>query len=51
VQECFSYLGYGPGDFKVAEEVSSKIMSLPMNAFLTGEEQEYVAKIICEFGD
>jgi UDP-2-acetamido-2-deoxy-ribo-hexuluronate aminotransferase len=51
VQECFSYLGYGPGDFKVAEEVSSKIMSLPMNAFLTWEEQEYVAKIIanCEF--
>jgi len=43
MQECFKYLGHGPGDFPVAEAVSEEIMSLPMNAFLTRQEQEYIA--------
>lgn len=49
LQDCFSYLGYGAGDFPVAEEVSSKIMSLPMNAFLSAVEQEYVAEQMKNF--
>ena len=48
LQECFSYLGYGPGDFPVAEMVSEEIMSLPMNPFLTREEQEYVCDSLIE---
>ena len=43
LQECFRYLGLGPGDFPVAEMVSEEIMSLPMNPFLTTENMEYVA--------
>ncbi len=46
LQECFKYLGYGPGDFPVAEAVSEEIMSLPMNPFLTRPELEYISKAL-----
>ncbi|BAF71055.1 DegT/DnrJ/EryC1/StrS family aminotransferase [Sulfurovum sp. NBC37-1] len=46
LQECFSYLGYSKGDFPIAEQVSSEIMSLPMNPYLSDEEIEYIAKQI-----
>ena len=42
LQECFAYLGYTEGDFPVSERVSKEIFSLPMNAYITPEEQEYV---------
>ena len=42
LQECFAYLGYTEGDFPVSERVSNEILSLPMNAYITPEEQEYV---------
>ncbi|MFP4039383.1 MAG: DegT/DnrJ/EryC1/StrS family aminotransferase [Desulfosudaceae bacterium] len=45
LQECFQYLGHGEGDFPVAEMISREIMSLPMNAFLTEEEQNYVGAV------
>ncbi|WP_279614655.1 DegT/DnrJ/EryC1/StrS family aminotransferase [Desulfovermiculus halophilus] len=48
LQECFAYLGYGPGDFPVAEEVSTRIMSLPMNPFLPAEDLEYVCTRLLE---
>jgi len=48
LQECFRYLGCGPGDFPVAEMVSEEIMSLPMNPFLTLDEQEYVCDSLIE---
>ena len=44
VQECFKYLGYNLGDFPVTERVSNEIMSLPMNPYITREEQEYICK-------
>ena len=43
LQECFNYLNHHLGDFPVAEAVSEEIMSLPMNPFLTRQEQEYIA--------
>jgi UDP-2-acetamido-2-deoxy-ribo-hexuluronate aminotransferase len=46
LQECFEYLGYKKGDFPMAEQVSSKIMSLPMNPYLRDEEIEYVCGYI-----
>ena len=48
VQECFQYLGLGQGDFPVSEIVSKEIMSLPMNPFLTRDEQEFVCKSLIE---
>ncbi|WP_321470615.1 DegT/DnrJ/EryC1/StrS family aminotransferase [Halarcobacter sp.] len=42
IQECFKYLGYKEGDFPISEIISSEIMSLPMNPYLTDEEIEYI---------
>ena len=44
LQECFAYLGYGPGDFPIAEKVSAEIVSLPMNPDLTDEEIAYICE-------
>ena len=42
----FSYLGYKRGDFAVSEAVAQDIMALPMSAFVTKEEQDYVIEVI-----
>lgn len=44
LQKCFQYLGYKLGDFSISERVSNEIMSLPMNPYLTEEEQNYICK-------
>jgi dTDP-4-amino-4,6-dideoxygalactose transaminase len=35
LQEAFRYLGYSEGDFPVAENISRKILSLPMHGYLS----------------
>ncbi len=44
LQECFEYLGYKKEDFPISEIVSSEIMSLPMNPYLSDDEIEYICK-------
>ncbi|MFW2604906.1 DegT/DnrJ/EryC1/StrS family aminotransferase [Aliarcobacter butzleri] len=44
LQECFEYLGYKKDDFPISEIVSSEIMSLPMNSYLTDEEIGYITQ-------
>jgi len=46
LQECFKYLGYSKGDFPVSEMVSSEIMSLPMNPYLSDDEVGYIAEYL-----
>jgi UDP-2-acetamido-2-deoxy-ribo-hexuluronate aminotransferase len=46
LQEAFACLGYKKSDFSVAEQISSEIMSLPMNPYLSDEEIEYIAKVL-----
>ncbi len=46
LQECFEYLGYKKGDFPVSELVSSEIMSLPMNPYVSDDEIRYIAEHI-----
>ena len=46
LQECFEYLNYAEGDFPIAEGVATKIMSLPMNPFITEEEIQYISSTI-----
>jgi len=44
LQECFAYLGYEKGDFPVSEMVSTEIMSLPINSYISDDEIEYICK-------
>lgn len=49
LQKAFSYFGYKPGDFPVAEQCSKEVLSLPMFPELTDEEVDYVVKSVNEF--
>ncbi|MAC40468.1 MAG: aminotransferase DegT [Pelagibacterales bacterium] len=48
LQQCFNYLNYKKGDFKIAEKISNEILSLPMNPYLLESEQIYISKILTE---
>jgi dTDP-4-amino-4,6-dideoxygalactose transaminase len=42
LQGAFAHLGLGPGSFPVTEQAASEILSLPMYAEITPEQQQYV---------
>ncbi len=46
LQEAFAHLGYSEGDFPISEMVAKEIMSLPMSAFLSEAEQDFVVNAI-----
>ncbi|MGE4396387.1 MAG: DegT/DnrJ/EryC1/StrS family aminotransferase [Sulfurimonas sp.] len=46
LQEAFEHLGYREGDFPISELVSKQIMSLPMSAYLSEAEQDFVVRAI-----
>ncbi|CAA6810267.1 MAG: Lipopolysaccharide biosynthesis protein RffA [uncultured Sulfurovum sp.] len=46
LQACFQYLGYVKGDFPISEQVSTEIMSLPMNPYVNDDEIGYVTKFL-----
>ena len=45
-QECFQYLNQGEGRYPVAENAARKVMSLPMNPFVTDDEVQMIAKAL-----
>ena len=47
LQPVFFNLGYEKGDFPVAEDVSSRIFSLPMHPYLTLDNQTRICSEIC----
>ena len=49
LQECFSYLGYKPGDMPESEKAALETLALPIYPELTSEQQQYVAQSIAEF--
>ena len=49
LQGCFNDLGYKEGDFKVSEDLSKKVISLPVFGELTKEEQDEVIFSVKEF--
>ncbi len=46
LQECFKYLAYKEGDFPISESVSREIISLPINPYISYEEQIYICEEI-----
>ena len=48
LQEAFHYLGYQKGDLPITEKVSKDIMALPMSAYVTEEEQNYIIGVVNE---
>jgi len=48
-QEAFAHLGYGEDDFPVSSAVSREILSLPMSAFLSREDQDEVIRQVRRF--
>lgn len=49
LQECFAELGYQAGDFPVAEEMSAKVLSIPIYPELSDAQQQFVCDSIIEF--
>lgn len=45
---AFAHLGYGPGDFPVAENAAGEILSLPMHPHLSETQQERVVEALAE---
>jgi dTDP-4-amino-4,6-dideoxygalactose transaminase len=49
LQRVYADLGYRPGDFPVAEELSRQILPLPMYPELTEEQADYVLATVRDF--
>jgi dTDP-4-amino-4,6-dideoxygalactose transaminase len=49
LQECFKYLGYKAGDFPQAEKAAKQTFTLPIYPELSGEEKDYIIRIVKEF--
>ena len=46
LQKVFSYLGYSDGSFPVTEDICSRVLSLPMNPYLSEDEIEEVCSLM-----
>ena len=51
LQKAYSHLGYRTGDFPVAEEAATEILSLPMFPGITNEQQQTVVAHVKEFAN
>jgi len=49
LQECFADLGYQKGSLPVTEQASEEVLSLPIFAELTEDEQSHVIRAVAEF--
>ncbi|MFP4482613.1 MAG: DegT/DnrJ/EryC1/StrS family aminotransferase [Thermovirgaceae bacterium] len=49
LQQCFAFLGCGPGDYPVSETLAREALALPMFPELLAEEQERVVKAMAKF--
>jgi len=45
-QKAYTNLGYGDGDFPVAEELSNTVLSLPIHSEMTAPQQDYIIETL-----
>ena len=48
LQKVFKYLGFREGDFPVSENISSKILSLPMHPYLENQDIQEICRVVNE---
>jgi len=46
LQGAYKYLGHSKGDFPVSEKIAEDLLSLPLDPFITTEEQDLVIKAL-----
>lgn len=49
LQSCYRELGYKKGDFQVSERAAEEVLSLPVYAELTEDQQAHVVRTIADF--
>jgi len=49
LQPSLKYLGYGKGDFPCVEEVTKKMLAIPVHEGLTDEEKRYIVDTVKSF--
>lgn len=49
LQQCYKHLGFGIGDFPIAEKLSNEVLSIPLYVGMSQEEISYVANSILNF--
>jgi dTDP-4-amino-4,6-dideoxygalactose transaminase len=49
LQECFAYLGKGPGSFPESEKAAREVLALPIYPELTDAMKDYVARTVLDF--
>lgn len=49
LQECFAYLGNGPGDLRESERAALETLAIPIYPELREEQQQFVVEKIAEF--
>jgi dTDP-4-amino-4,6-dideoxygalactose transaminase len=49
LQECFAYLGRGPGSLPVSEAAANEALAIPVYPELTDVQIRYVVECIVEF--
>ena len=49
LQECFSYLNHKRGDFPITEQLTEKVISIPVFSEISKDQQDHVIKTIKEF--
>ena len=49
LQGALAYLEHARGDFPVSEEVSDRIISLPMHPYLSPDDQDRIVSSLTEF--
>jgi len=43
---CCNHMGHNVGDFPISEDISKKIISLPMHPYLQKDEQNYICNVL-----